>query len=116
MKFFKILIIAVFCVALMTACTQTINNTADEIRLNKWSTGLKSGSVVSLKINDDFATFRVKSKDKYARVKLSGLCVIDSDSIVIIDSKDKHSYKFGYKLHNNKLKLKYGGGKITLKR
>ena len=116
MKFFKMLIIFVLCAALMTSCTQTVSNTADEIRMNKWSTWLESGSSVSLTVNDDFGTFQVKSKDKDARVKLSGLCIIDSDSIVIIDSKDKQSYKFGYKLHNNRLKLKYGGGKITLKR
>ena len=116
MKFIKILIISVLCAALMTSCAQTVSNTADEIRMNKWSAKLKSGSRVSLSIDDDFGTFRVNSKDKDARVKLSGLCVIDSDSIVLIDSKDKQSYKFSYKLHNNKLKLGYNGGKITLKR
>lgn len=116
MKSVKIMILSVLCAVVMTSCTQTVSNTADEIRMNKWSAKLKSGSSVSLSIDDDLGTFQVKSKDKDARVKLSGLCVIDSESIVIIDSKDKQSYKFGYKLHNNKLKLKYGGGKITLKR
>ncbi|MCH5298970.1 MAG: hypothetical protein J1E96_04315 [Ruminococcus sp.] len=116
MKLFKFLIITVFCAVLMTSCAQTVSNTADEIRMNKWSAKLKSGSSVNLSVDDDFGTFQVKSKDRDARVKLSGLCVIDSDSIVIIDSKDKQSYRFSYKLHNNKLKLEYNGGKITLKR
>ncbi len=116
MKCYKILIAAVLCVSVMTSCTQTVSNTSDEIRMNKWSAKLKSGSSVSFKISDDFGKFQIKSKDKDACVKLSGLCVIDSDSIVIIDSKDKQSYEFSYKLHNNKLKLGYNGGEISLKR
>lgn len=114
MKKTTLVILAFFLVIMCTACTQTIENSADEIRLNKWSVTTKFDKTVTLEFSEDIATFKVDSTDKKACVTLSGLCIIDSDKISIYNEADKENYILSYKLKGNKLILRYSGGKITL--
>ena len=112
LKFFTAFILII----IMSSCTQIIKNTADEIRLNKWKAKLKSGSIVTLKFKEDSADFNISSKDKKSDVKLCGLCVIDSENIMIFDDNDNQNYVFSYKVKDNKLVLNYDEGEMVLKR
>ena len=101
---------------IMTSCSGAVENAADEIRLNEWSARLKCGYDVKLSFKDDNAEFKILSKNKNSDIRLNGLCFIDRCRIMIFDSSDKDSYVFLYKLSDNKLSLKYDGGKIVLTR
>ncbi len=103
-------------IAVFTSCGAVVVNEADEIRLNSWSARLKSGSRVTLSFDGDRADFTVKSDDRDARLRLSGLCFFDSEKFALYDEKDKSEYIFRYRLRDNKLTLLYDEGKITLKR
>ena len=116
MKRFFCMLSIVIIVVFTAACSPVVSNTADEIRYNSWSASLRSGSKVSLTFSGDNAVFEVKSSDKGARVKLSGLCVMDSENLAIIDSDDNDMYKFTYSLSRNKLRLKYNGATLNLTR
>ena len=116
MKKTTILIFTVMLLFFSTSCTQTVENSADEIRMNKWCLTTKYDNEVTLNFLDDIGIFQVKSTDKRACVKLKGLCIIDKDKISIYNEADKENYIFKYKLKSNKLMLSYMGGKITLLR
>lgn len=116
MKKLTFVIFVFMLIFMCSSCTPTIENSADEIRLNKWSYTTKYDKVVTLRFTGDKAVFKIDSSDSQACVKLKGLCVIDSDKIAIYNESDKENYIFTYKLKGNKLKLKYLGGKIILTR
>ncbi len=115
MKIFKLLAVLSL-IFIMTSCAGTVENAADEIRLNDWSARLNSGYDAQLRFKDDNAEFKILSKNKKSDVRLSGICFIDRSRIIIFDSSDKDSYVFEYKLIDNKLRLRYDGGKIVLTR
>ncbi len=108
------LVSAVVAAVIMTSCTQSAENIADIIRMKKWSATLQSGSSAELFFKDDTAVFRIKSFDKKADVRLRGLGTIDSKRILIFNKSDGQPYFFDYSLKNNRLKLGYNGGNITL--
>lgn len=116
MKVLKIIFLPLLLVIMLSSCTQIIDNYADEIRLNKWSAELENENSVTLKFKEDNAVFEVVSKDKQSCVKLKGLCIIDKSNIMISDKYDGQNYIFSYKLKDNRLKLTYNDGTITLKR
>lgn len=115
MRFIKLLS-AVFIALTMSSCTQVIFNNSDEIRLNSWSAAQKGGNYVSLKFVEDNAEFKILSENKKPKLTIKGLCLIDKNNIMIFDNSDKQSYTFSYTLKDNKLKLRYDNGELTLKR
>jgi len=98
------------------SCTQVVVNSADEIRLNKWSVSTEFDKEVTLEFKGDKGIFKVESEDKKSCVTLSGLCIIDADKIAIFNESDKENYIFSYKIRGNKLNLSYSEGKLTLLR
>lgn len=110
----KILLIPLCILLLLTSCTQVVSNTADEIRLNKWSATLGGNRRVTLSFNDDIGSFNISSKEN--KIKIKGLTIIDSDTIAIFDSDDSEVYRFKYSLKENKLKLTNSYGTLYLKR
>lgn len=113
-KMKKILLIPLCILLLLTSCTQVVSNTADEIRLNKWSATLGGNRRVILSFKDDIGSFYISSKEN--KIKIKGLTIIDSDTIAIFDSDDSEVYRFKYSLKENKLKLTNSYGTLYLKR
>ena len=110
------LIIPIVIMFFLTSCAQVVVNTADEIRLNRWSASLQNGSTVKLNFKNDTAEFCVKSKDNDAQITINGLCFFDKQSMLIYDKKENEPYIFEYKIKNNKLILKHSGGRLVLTR
>lgn len=100
----------------MTSCTQVIKNSADEIRLSSWRTELKSGGAIKLCFNEDDAEFIILNSKNKIISEIKGKAFFDKTKLTFFDNKDKLSYVFSYKLKDNKMKLFYNGGEITLKR
>ncbi len=103
-------------IIIISSCTPVVKNTADEIRRNVWSAELKSGECVTLDFKEDDALFKILSKNKKTVLKIKGLCIIDKKKMMIFDSTDKENYVFDYKLKDDKLKLFYDSGELTLVR
>ncbi len=116
MKKLRLIPVMLVLAALFSSCTTVITNTADEIRSGRWEAKLSGGSSVSLSFSGDDGVFEISSDDEYACLKISGLCVMDTDGMILCDSADSEIYKFGYKLKNNRLRLTYDGSSITLTR
>ena len=116
MKKTTLVILAFFLSFMCCSCTQVIVNSADEIRLNKWSAETEYDKVITLDFNGDKGVFKVNSRDKKASLTISGLCIIDADKIAIFNEADNENYIFSYKLKGDKLTLKYSGGKLNLLR
>ncbi len=96
----------------LSACgCGVINSNSDEIRQSDWVFAGRSAEA-SLVFDGNNAEMTVKNAD--GSDTISGLCVIDDERIVIIDSDD--TYSFTYTLGGKKLLLSYGGGEITFKR
>lgn len=110
------LVIPIILIFIMTSCAPVITGTADEIRINDWSATLKNGSVVTLSFDEDYAEFKINSTDKDAEADIKGLGVIDNRQILIYNQSEIEPYYFKYSLNNNKLTLKYNGGKVVLTR
>lgn len=111
----KILIICVAgFVILLSSCSEVVSTPEDEVRLNRWRARLKNGSTLSLCFKDDVGTLKIEGKK--LKTKLSGLSFVDNDSIIITDSELNRTFLFKYRLKNNKMSLKYSGGKIFLKK
>lgn len=113
---FYIFLVAAAMVFIMSSCTAVSGNAGDEIRLNRWKTELKGGEKVSLSFKDDNASFKILSNNNKLKLKISGLCLIDSKRIMICDSVDKENYVFDYVLKDNGLSLFYSSGKLKLLR
>lgn len=110
----KLIAMLWMCVLLLTSCEQVITNTADEVRLNRWSAKLGGGRVASLSFTDDYGCFKISSKEKRYSVKISGLAFIDKKSIALFDGESGYPYRFNYSINENKLKLSTAQGAITL--
>ncbi len=100
----------------MTSCTQVIKNSADEIRLSSWRAELKGGGAVEFSFNEDDAEFIILNSKNKTVSEIKGKAFFDKTRLTVFDEKDTQSYVFNYKLKDNKLKLFYAGGEITLKR
>lgn len=114
MRFLRFLSVFML-IILMCSCSRVVKNTADEIRLNEWSTDLKNNFNVSLKFNDDKARFIIRKKNNIY-CEISGTSFMDKRALMIFDENDKRNYTFDYKLNGNILALKYDGGSVRLKR
>ena len=110
------LIIPIFIMIFLCSCSSVVKNAADEIRLNKWSAELENKSVVTLQFKGDTAKLNIKAESKEASAQIKGVSFIDTKRIVIVNNSDKELYTFNYTLKNNKLKLKYKGGAVSLTR
>ena len=75
-----------------------------------------NGTVVTLSFKNDTAEFCAKSKDSDAQTTIKGICFFDEKSMLIYNKNDSEPYIFEYEIKNNKLILKYGGGKLVLTR
>ena len=110
------LIIPIIIAVIMTSCTQIVIDSADEIRMNTWSTKLQNGSAVSLRFKQDTACFKIISSDKDACACIKGLGLIDDSKIMIYNKSDNEPYLFNYIIKNNTLKLTYNKDSILLLR
>ena len=110
------LLIPIIIAVIMSSCTQVVIDSADEIRMNTWSTKLQNGSVVSLRFKEDIACFKINSSDKDACACIKGLGVIDDSKIMIYNKSDNEPYFFNYKIKKNTLVLSYENGSLTLSR
>ena len=110
----RILFLFVVFPVLLSSCAPVVSTVSDEIRLNSWSARLKNGSSVALSFTGDNADFIISHSDKSRCSELKGLCVIDGDELMIYNSSDGEPYIFEYTLNDNKLVLKYDGGKLSL--
>lgn len=108
------LIIPILIMIFLCSCARVIDDAVDEIRMNRWSAKLQNGSVASLSFNDDYASFKIQSKDKAACAAIKGLGIIDDKTIFIYNLSDNEPYYFDYIIKNNTLIIKYNGGKLTL--
>ena len=100
-------IFAVFSlVFIMTSCARVIENTPDEIRLNKWTAALSG----------DNADFIIRNKNNKQDLNISGTAFMDEKRLIVFDKSDSGNYVFTYSLKDDILTLEYDGGKIKLKR
>ena len=106
--------ISVVSSVILSSCAPVVSNVSDEIRLNSWSAELKNGSAVTLSFAGDDADFKISGSDKERCSELKGLCVIDSDELMIYNNSDGEPYIFKYTLKDGSLVLKYDGGKMKL--
>ena len=111
----KKLIIPIIIMIILSSCTQVVVNTADEIRMNKWSGKTENGNVFTLSFKNDKAEFKVQNNNKLNLI-LKGLCAIDNKRIMIYNQSENEPYFFEYTINNNNLILKYDNGIIKLRR
>lgn len=110
-------IFAVFTlVFIMTSCARVIENTPDEIRLNKWTAALNGGGKVTLDFSGDSADFIIRNKNNKQDLNISGTAFMDKKRLIVFDKSDSGNYVFTYSLKDDILTLEYDGGKIKLKR
>lgn len=110
------LLITIIIMLFLTSCTQVVKSPADEVRMNRWSTELGSGSVVTLSFKDDTGELIIDGKGNAPKTSIKGLAVIDNSLIMLYDKAEREPYYFKYKIKNNTLILKYNKDSIVLTR
>ncbi len=97
----------------LCACTDVVNNSADELRLNSWSAQLDNGSVILLSFSEDYATFKLANSEEETCV-IDGLCEISDTAFVIHDKSTSTSFAFSYIVHFDSVEIYYEGNSVSL--
>lgn len=88
-----------------------INSESDEIRLYSWEYMGEQGIRSELKFTEDCAALTIDNDNEHC--KISGLCVIEGNYLVIIDNSLHKEYLFEYILSGTELTLVKGGEKVS---
>lgn len=112
MKKTVLTLLTIISVAVMSSCGQkVINSLSDELRYNKWTYQNElSGISASLTFENENAAFTINNENESCII--SGICIANDDSIVIIDNDKKKEYKFDYSLKGENVVLIYNGNEI----
>ena len=107
-------IAALLCAVIMLAsCIKTINSPADELQMYSWSGESENGTVVSLTFDGSNGDLNIEYYGD-SDLKISGLCIVSDDSLIICDEVSGANYTFNYTLHGDRVELSYNGSTLTL--
>lgn len=110
---FKYLCVCIIMMVLLTGCTQTqITSEADELMANKWSACDKFGKEISLSFIEDKAELKVKT-DNFS-CEITGIALVDDQTLKIFDNTLKQNYSFNYTLYGDKIEITYYENTIEL--
>lgn len=112
----NIYIIGFLCILtifVFTGCCESIENSADELRLNDWSGILENESEISLSFDDDYATLKISNKN-IDTVSISGLCEISENEFVIHDENTNTPFAFSYIVHFDRVEVFYNSNTVSL--
>ena len=112
MKKGSVIVIPLLICAVLSSCSRAVRSPADELCMSSWRSELDNGNAVSLIFNDETAAFCAEN-DAFT-LKISGIYVIDDDTLIISDAETKMNYSFGYTVHGDCAELSWGGGTVTL--
>lgn len=107
-----LLVIPLLLCVLLSSCVPAAETPADELRQFSWSVEAEDGKTASLRFEDTTATLTVESAD--LKLKISGLCVLTDERMMICDRATSVNYTFAYVLHGDSVELSYNGGTISL--
>lgn len=99
--FYTVCIVLVFC-----SCSDTvINSDFDEIRLHKWQYTNEYGLQADISFEENKISLSIENNNE--KTELNGLCLCDSESLIIIDNNTNCEYLFYYELNGDDLNLTY---------
>ncbi len=106
MKKIFVLFYTVCVVLTLCSCSDTvINSDFDEIRLNKWQYTNDYGLHADISFEENKISLSIENNDE--KTELSGLCLCDNKSLIIIDDNTNCDYLFYYELNGDNLNLRY---------
>ncbi len=88
----------------LSGCSRVIRDAKDELVIYNWSREFDTGSSISLKFSDNFATLDFTTSDGI-RSSLYGLYILSSTNLVICDDNTGTDYTFLYSVYGDKLEL-----------
>ncbi|MBQ7133266.1 MAG: hypothetical protein IJO20_02100 [Ruminococcus sp.] len=106
-------LVFIFVLFTFSACTKAVNNSADELKLNKWSAQLDNGGVVTLSFSGDYATLKLTDSE-LKTYEISGLCEISATTFVIHDELTEMPFAFTYIVHFDSVEIVCDGNTVSL--
>ena len=88
----------------LSGCSRVIRDAKDELVIYNWSREFDTGSSISLKFSDNFATLDFTTSDGI-KSSLDGLYILSSTNLVICDDNTGTDYTFLYSVYGDKLEL-----------
>lgn len=114
-KFFLVILTLITSLILCSCGKKVINSVSDELRNSTWTyESNKSEFYASLSFEDENAAFTIDNGNESCTV--SGLCVTNDDSIIIIDDEVNKEYLFNYNLIGNSVEIKYKDYNLTFEK
>ena len=112
MKKYSVIVIPLMICLLLSSCSRAVRSPADELCMSSWNSELDNGNIISLIFNDDTAVFR--AENQAFTLIISGIYIIDDDTLIISDTDTMMNYSFGYTVHGDCAELTWGGGTVRL--
>ena len=100
-------------ISFLSGCSRVIRDAKDELVLYNWSREFVTGSSISLKFSDNFATLDFTTSDGI-KSSLNGLYILSSTKLVICDDNTGTDYTFLYSVYGDKLDLTMDESTIEL--
>lgn len=100
----------ILCVAMCSCGQKVINSQEAEVKSYSWSYEGEYGISSTITFEDENAAFTIARDDESCTI--SGLCIFDESSFIIIDENLKSTFAFEYTLYGDRITLKYDDSSI----
>lgn len=102
LKKLKNIFVSIISVLLLSSCSSSIKNPADELTLNTWCAEFPNSTVMTLKFSGDKATLII-SREDIDKVVICGLCEVSDSVFVIHDERTNTPYSFKYNVNFDRI-------------
>ncbi len=99
-------------VFVLSSCSDSVENSADELTLNSWYAELSNKTTMSLDFSLDFATLKIQREGEES-VEISGLCEVSESAFVIHDKLTNTPYAFEYDVNFDRIEVVYGSNTVS---
>ncbi len=106
-------VIFVVITLVLSGCTKTVTNPADELTGSKWYAQLENGNEITLEFIDDKACLTLSLSGKKSAT-ISGLCELSDTAFVIHDEDTKIPFAFYYIVHFDRVEIIYDENTVSL--